>query len=130
MNTQKPKPRNLKNPDLSPSGPYATAEDIGIARERGITVKQVRQERANDDIATLAPPIRKVASKSHKCFGLHSRILTQTNIDNEPWTKAKGRRAGSKQIAPGEYGRQKSDFRTRAERKNAAERGHDGEKNP
>ena len=68
------------------------------------------------------PKPRKVPSKTHKCFGRHSRVLTQTNIDNEPWTKTQGRRAGSKQIAPGEYGCQKSDFRTRAERRNAAER--------
>ncbi len=123
------KARRLKKPDLSPRGPYASAEDIGIARERGTTVKQVRQERADDDMA-VAPPIRKIASKSHRCFGTHSRMLTPEMIDASSRLQASGRRAGSKQIAPGEYGRQKSDFRTRAERKNAAERRHDGEKTP
>ena len=120
------KARRLKKPDLSPRGPYASAEDIGIARERGTTVKQVRQERANDDIAAVAPPIRKIASKSHKCFGTHSRILTQEMIDASPRLQASGRRAGSKQIAPGEYGHDRSEVRTRAELRNDAEREHGG----
>jgi len=119
----------MNKPDLSPSGPYATAEDIGIARERGATVKQVRQERANDDMA-LAPPIRKVASKSHKCFGTHSRILSQETIDASPRLQASGRRAGSKQVEPGSYARKECDFRSRAEKRNADERRHDGEKAP
>ena len=129
MNTQKPKPRNLKNPDLSPSGPYATADDIGIARERSTTVRQVRRERASDDVAALAPPIRKVASKSHKCFGRHSRILTDFDINPptglEHLCAPSGRRVGDKQICPGEYGHPRTESRTRAELRNDAERKHD-----
>jgi len=39
-----------KHPDLSPRGPYATVEDRHTARECGITVRQLRQDRANDDV--------------------------------------------------------------------------------
>lgn len=38
-----------KLPDLSDRGPYATKEDSETARELGITVRQLRQQRANED---------------------------------------------------------------------------------
>lgn len=125
--TEVPKPRKPRKPDLSPRGPYATAEDIDIARERGIPVKQVRQERADDDMAALAPRMRKAASKTRKCFGLHGCIIKQEMIDASPRLQASGCRAGSKQIASGDYGRGRTDFPARTERENAAERRHDGD---
>ena len=122
-----------KNPDLSPRGPYATDEDRTTARELGITVRQLRQDRANDDVIHpdadprfADPPIRRTSSKSHKCFATHSRILTKETIDASPRLQASGRRAGSKQIAPGEYGHDRSEVRTRAELRNDAEREHGG----
>jgi hypothetical protein len=38
-----------KQPDLSDTGPYATLEDKTVARSLGMTVKQLRTERAEDD---------------------------------------------------------------------------------
>jgi len=36
-------------PDLSASGPYASGDDRELARSFGITVKQLRSDRARDD---------------------------------------------------------------------------------
>ena len=70
------------------------------------------------------PKLRKIKSKTHKCFGLHSRILTQDTLDHEPWTKASGRRPGSKQLDPSNYARGETDIRTKAEKLNDAQRSH------
>ena len=118
----------MKKPNLSPSGPYATDFDRATARDCGITVRQLRQDRYNDDVASM-PPLRKIASKSHKCFGTHSRILTDFDINPpaglEHLRAPSGRRVGDKQICPGEYGHGRSEVRTRAELRNDAERKHD-----
>lgn len=77
-----------------------------------------------------APKPRKLPSKSHKCFGTHSRILTDFDINPpaglEHLRAPSGRRVGDKQICPGEYGHGRSEVRTRAELRNDAEREHDG----
>ena len=74
------------------------------------------------------PKPRKTKSKTHKCFGTHSRILTQADIDASPFLQKSGRTAGSKQLDPSAYGKQGgsgrsgTERRTRAELRNADER--------
>lgn len=76
----------------------------------------------------VAPAPRKLKNLSHKCFGLHSRIVDAEAVADGT---ARGRRVGDKQIAPGCYGRKghsgPCDFRTRAEKRNADERRTDND---
>ena len=39
------------NPDLSDTGPYATAEDAETAAELNISIEQLRLDRYHDDIS-------------------------------------------------------------------------------
>lgn len=55
--------------DLSDTGPYATLEDIEIASSCGITVQQLRQDRAIDDLeAELADVLPAELFDHPDCF--------------------------------------------------------------
>lgn len=44
----------MSQPDLSDSGPYATREDIASALALGLTIDELRAQRAADDIPDFA----------------------------------------------------------------------------
>jgi len=74
------------------------------------------------------PKSRKTRSRTHKRFGIHSRMLEQWDLDHHPELRIQRRRIGDKQILPGEYGHPRTECRTRAELRNDAEREHEGGK--
>jgi hypothetical protein len=44
---------NGKNIDLSNTGPYATSEDAQVARELSLTIGELRQQRAAEDVSSM-----------------------------------------------------------------------------
>lgn len=62
-----------RKPDLSARGPYATVEDAQTARGLGITVRQLRQQRAMDDLAGLNA--RRRATKAEIIASLRDRMV-------------------------------------------------------
>lgn len=60
--------------------------------------------------------IRKLKNQTHKNFGNHSRIVDGVYVTPKD---AGGRSVGSKQIHPENYKSGRSDFRSRAEKRNA-----------
>ena len=64
------------------------------------------------------PKVRRVKHfKAHKCFGLHSRIVTAEMVEQGT---TKGKRVGDKQIHPDNYHCGEAESRTKAEKLNAA----------
>lgn len=69
---------------------------------------------------TVKPP-RKLKKQPRKCFGTHSRIVTQDMVDDGT---SKGKRVGDKQVHPRAYKLGLVDHRNRAEIRNAEFRRH------
>ena len=66
----------------------------------------------------IAVKIRKIKYRSHKCFGIHSRIVDGVGVTP---SDASGRSVGSKQVLPGEYPADTRVGRTKAERQDSPE---------
>lgn len=47
---QRYKDKVVKSPDLSDQGPYATGDDAEVAEENGLTIEELRRQRATEDL--------------------------------------------------------------------------------
>jgi hypothetical protein len=64
-------------PDLSSKGPYATGEDKATAHSLKISVRKLRQQRAEEDLTAAKPNVYALAAQAleeRRPYGCHARV--------------------------------------------------------